>query len=74
MFKCGENLLNKLDTTCAQTFVATPKNKYYTKLFRTITDCNDCNGAPLRNCGYFQSDAQYTKREQKHDLDKWKAK
>ena len=27
----------------------TPKYKYYTDLLRTITDCNDHNGAPLSN-------------------------
>ena len=29
--------------------MATPRDKYYTELFRTITDFNDPNGAPFSN-------------------------
>ena len=29
--------------------MATPRDKYYTELLRTITDCNDLNGALFSN-------------------------
>ena len=29
--------------------MATPRDKYYTKLYRTIMDCNVSNGAPFSN-------------------------
>ena len=41
--------MNKLDATYKRAYMATPRDKYYTELYRTITDCNDCNGAPLSN-------------------------
>ena len=41
--------MNKVGATCKQACMANLRDKYYTELFRTITDCNDCNGAPLSN-------------------------
>ena len=49
ILECGKNILNKIHATCKRACMATPRYKYYTKLFRTITDCNDRNGAPLSN-------------------------
>ena len=49
IFKCGNNILNKLDATCERACMATLRDKYYTEFFRTITDCNDRIIAPLYN-------------------------
>ena len=49
IFLCGKNILNKLYATCKRACMATPRDKYYTELFRTITDSNDRNSAPLFN-------------------------
>ena len=49
IFECVNNLLNKLEATCKQACMATPRDKSYTELYRTITDCNDRNDAPLSN-------------------------
>ena len=48
-FECGKNLLNKLDATYEQACMITPRDRYSTELFRTITDCNDRNGATFTN-------------------------
>ena len=34
---------------CKQACILTRRDKYYTEFFRTITYCNECNGAPLSN-------------------------
>ena len=49
IFECAVNLLNRIDTTCKRAYMATPRDKYYTELYRTITDFNDPNGAPFSN-------------------------
>ena len=49
IFKCGKNILNRLDTTFKRVYMATPRDKYYTDFFRTITYFNDRNGAPFSN-------------------------
>ena len=49
MFECGKNLLNKLDAMFEQACMATPRDKYYTELFRTITYFNNHNNAPFSN-------------------------
>ena len=49
IFVCGKNLLNRIDATCEQACMATSRDKYYTELYRTITDWNDQNGASLYN-------------------------
>ena len=51
IFECGKNLLNKIDANFKLACMATPRDKYHTELFRTITDCNNCNDAPFSN-GY----------------------
>ena len=41
--------MNELDAMYEQACIETPRDKYYTKFFRTIIDCNDCNLAPFSN-------------------------
>ena len=48
-FECGNNFFDRLDTTCEQACMATPRDEYHMELYRTITACNDCNSAPLFN-------------------------
>ena len=49
IFECGGNLLDILDVTCEQAFMATPKYKYYEKMLETLVDDKNCNGALLSN-------------------------
>ena len=49
MCECGKNLLNRLDTTCEWACMETPRDKYYTELYRNITDYNSHNGALFSN-------------------------
>ena len=49
IFECGNNLLNKLDATYERSCMATPRDKYYTKMYETLVDYNDRNDAPLSN-------------------------
>ena len=41
--------MNKLDATCEQVCMENPRDKYYMKCFRTITDYNNCNDVPFSN-------------------------
>ena len=49
IFKCGRNILNILDVTYEQVCMATPKDKYYTKLLENLVYYNDHHNAPLSN-------------------------
>ena len=49
LFKCGKNILNRLDATCEQACMATSRVRYYTEMFNTITDYNDRSNTPLLN-------------------------
>ena len=49
IFECGRNILNRLDMTYEWVCMATQKEKYYTKLFKTLVDENNRNGAPFSN-------------------------
>ena len=49
IFECGRNILNRLDVTYKQECMATPKDKYYTKLLKTVVDYNDYHNAPFSN-------------------------
>ena len=49
IFECGRNLLDRLDVTYEQACMATPKEKYYTKLLKNLVDDNNRNGAPFSN-------------------------
>ena len=48
-FKCGENILNKIDATCERFCMETSRGKYYTKIYKTPIDYNYRNDAPLSN-------------------------
>ena len=47
IFECGKNLLIILDTTREQACMATSRERYYTKMFKTLTDYNYCKHTPL---------------------------
>ena len=49
LFECGKNILNGLDATCKRAYMATSRDKYYTEIYKTLTDYNDRNNAPLLN-------------------------
>ena len=49
IFKCGKNIFNILDVTYDQACMANPREKYYTKLLRTVIDYNNHHNAPLSN-------------------------
>ena len=49
IFECGRNLLERLDMTYEQACMATPKEKNYMKLLKTLVNDNNHNGAPLSN-------------------------
>ena len=49
IYKCGRNILNRIDMAYEQLCMATTKDKYYTKMLETLVDYNDCNNAPLSN-------------------------
>ena len=54
IFECGRNLLARLDGTYERACMATPKDKYYTKLLKNLVDDNISNGAPLSNENFQQ--------------------
>ena len=47
--ECGRIFLNRHDVTYERAYMATTKDKYYTKMLETIIDYNDRNNAPLTN-------------------------
>ena len=49
IFECGANILDRIDVTYERACMATPKDKYYTKLLKTIVNDNNRKGAPLSN-------------------------
>ena len=49
IFKCGRNLLDRLDVTYEQACMATPKDKYYEKMLETLVNENNRNSALLPN-------------------------
>ena len=49
IFESGKNIMSRLDTTYKQACIATTRDKYYIKLYRTIIDYNNRNGAPFSN-------------------------
>ena len=49
IFECGGNLLDRLGVTYERVCMDTPKEKYYTKLLKSLVDNNNRNGAPLSN-------------------------
>ena len=49
IFKCGGNILDRLDVTYEQACMATPKHKYYENMLEILVDDNNRNSAPLSN-------------------------
>ena len=49
VFKCGRNILNRLDVTYEQACMVTPKEKYFMTLVETLIDYNDRHDIPLSN-------------------------
>ena len=47
MFECGNIILNMIDAMCQRACMATPIDKYYTKMYKTLVDHNDRNDAPV---------------------------
>ena len=41
--------MNKHDAECERACMATSREKYYRKMYETLIDYNDRNGAPLYN-------------------------
>ena len=49
IFEFGRNILDRLDVTHQQAFIATPQDKYYTEMLENRVKMNNCNGEPLSN-------------------------
>ena len=49
IYDCGRNLLERLDVTYQQAFMATPKEKYYNVFLDTLVKDNDIRGEQLYN-------------------------
>ena len=49
IFECGRNLLDRLDVTYQREFMATPQDKYYTKMLENLVKTNNLRGEPLSN-------------------------
>ena len=49
IFKCGRDLLNRLDMKYERACMATPKDKYFEKMFETLVDYNDHHNGPFSN-------------------------
>ena len=44
IFKCGRNLLDQLDITYQQAFMATPEDEYYTGMTKSLIKANNEGG------------------------------
>ena len=49
IYECGRNLLDQLDVTYQQAFMATPKDKYYNAFLDILVKYNYLRGVPLYN-------------------------
>ena len=49
IFKCGRNILDRLDVTYERACMANPKDKYYRTLLETLVYEKNRNGALLSN-------------------------
>ena len=49
IFKCGRNILDRLDVMYQQEFMATPQDKYYTKMLENLVKINNHNVETLSN-------------------------
>ena len=50
-----KNFLNNLDATCKKACIATSKDKYYTKMFNTLTGYNDRKNMPWSNANIIEA-------------------
>ena len=64
IFECGKNVLNRIDKKCEQACMATPRDKYYTKLYETLVDYNYCNDSPLSNEKIVQAILKFVAEEE----------
>ena len=49
IFECGRNLLDLLDVTYQQDFMATPQDKYYTRMLEDLIGINNRNSETFSN-------------------------
>ena len=49
IFKCGRNILNRLDIKHEQVCTDKPIDKYYDKVLDTLVEYNDHHNAPFFN-------------------------
>ena len=49
IFKCGRNLLDRLDVTYQQAFMANPQDLYYTEMLDNLIKVNNHQGEPSSN-------------------------
>ena len=49
IFGCGRNLLDRIDVTYKQSFMATPQANYYTEMLENLFKMNNLRGEPLSN-------------------------
>ena len=63
LFKCGKNILNRLDATCKRECMAASRDRYYTEMFNTLTDYNDRNNTPLSNDNIREAIRKVTEKE-----------
>ena len=49
IYECGRNLLDRLDVTYQQAFMAPPKDKYYNAFMDTLVKDNNLRGKPFYN-------------------------
>ena len=54
-YKCGKNILNRLDVEYEWACMATTTDEYYTNMLEMLVICNDCNNGPLSNVKIQQS-------------------
>ena len=49
IYKCGRNLLERLDVMYQRAFMATPKEKYYNVFLDNLAKDNNLRGEPFSN-------------------------
>ena len=64
LFKCGKNILNRLDATYKQACVSTSREIYYTEIYNTLPDYNERKNTPLWNEKIYKKYVKSWKRNQ----------
>ena len=49
IFECRRNILDRLDVTYQRVFMATPQDKYYTRMLENLVKMNNRNGETFSN-------------------------